>query len=55
MAEVEELADLALDALREAVAEGDQAARRQERRLTRARRSVEKAVALLDDGAGRTD
>jgi hypothetical protein len=48
----EELADLALDRLRQA-AEGDAAERdrlaTEERRITRARRAVEKAVALLDD------
>jgi len=47
----EELADLAMDRLREAVsAEGDEpsrAAQEEERRLTRARRAVEKAVATL--------
>jgi len=42
----EELADLALDRLREAVA-GDAAAPADERRLTRARRAVDKAAAIL--------
>jgi hypothetical protein len=42
----EELADLALDRLREAVA-GDGAAPAEERRLTRARRAVDKAAAIL--------
>jgi len=42
----EELADLALDRLREAVA-GDAGAPAAERRLTRARRAVDKAAALL--------
>jgi hypothetical protein len=46
----EELADLALDRLR--LAAGDPAERdrlvAEERRLTRARRAVEKAAALLD-------
>lgn len=52
----EELADLALDRLREAVG-GDvgSAAAVEERRLTRARRAVDKAAAILgaqaDDGA----
>ena len=46
----EALADLAMDALRSALEDGDDAARARERRLTRARRSVEKAVALLSDG-----
>jgi hypothetical protein len=49
----EELADLALDRLREAVDKGDTAAPAEERRLTRARRAVEKAAALLsEDPAG---
>ena len=62
----EELADLALDRLREATSlsrsagrpagredgDGDAVARAtaEERRLTRARRSVERAVAILSDG-----
>jgi len=51
----EELADLALDRLRQAsdTASTDAAERArlvaEERRITRARRSVEKAVALLDE------
>jgi hypothetical protein len=45
----EELADLALDRLREAVDGADDAAA-EERRLTRARRAVEKAAGLLDGG-----
>jgi hypothetical protein len=47
----EELADLALDRLREAVAAGATAAPAEERRLTRARRAVEKAAALLAEDA----
>jgi hypothetical protein len=43
----EALADLALDALRSALEDGDAEAKDRERRLTRARRSVEKAAALL--------
>ncbi len=46
----EELADLALDRLREAVSAGTRvqaAASAEERRLTRARRAVDKAAALL--------
>jgi hypothetical protein len=43
----EALADLAMDALRSAIEDGDADARARERRLTRARRSVEKAAALL--------
>ena len=50
----EELADLAMDALRSSIEDGDADARDQERRLTRARRSVEKAAALLA-GAERRD
>lgn len=42
----EELADLALDRLRAAL-DGDPGAAPQERRLSRARRAVEKAAALL--------
>jgi hypothetical protein len=42
----EELADLAIDRLRAAV-EGDEGAAAEERRLTRARRAVEKAAGLL--------
>ncbi|SVD67095.1 uncharacterized protein METZ01_LOCUS419949 [marine metagenome] len=45
----EELADLALDRLRAGV-EGDVDAVGDERRLTRARRAVEKAAYLLSDG-----
>ena len=42
----EELADLAIDRLRAAV-EGDAGAAAEERRITRARRAVEKAANLL--------
>ena len=48
----EELADLALTRLRSAAAGDDAdvaAATADERRITRARRSLEKAAALLDD------
>jgi hypothetical protein len=38
-----------MDALRSALEDGDADARDRERRLTRARRSVEKAAALLSD------
>ena len=49
----EELADMALDRLRSAVGEEDGGrAAAEERRLTRARRAVEKAVAVLGEGAG---
>ena len=44
----EELADLAIDRLRAAV-EGDEGAAAEERRLTRARRAVEKAATLLGE------
>jgi len=43
----EELADLAIDRLRAAVA-GEGGAAAEERRITRARRAVEKAANLLD-------
>jgi hypothetical protein len=42
----EELADLAIDRLRAAV-DGDAGAAAEERRITRARRAVEKAATLL--------
>ena len=45
----EELADLALDRLRAAVV-GDAGAGAEERRITRARRAVEKAANLLGSG-----
>jgi hypothetical protein len=45
----EELADLAIDRLRAAV-EGDEGAAAEERRLTRARRAVEKAANLVGGG-----
>jgi len=48
----EELADAAIDRLRSAV-EGDPGAAAQERRITRARRAVEKAAALLRSPAER--
>lgn len=43
----EELADLAIDLLREAVEEGAGARPELEKRVTRARGAVEKAVSLL--------
>ena len=50
----EALADLAMDALRSALEDGDAdtaaEGKARERRLTRARRSVEKAAALLAEG-----
>ena len=46
----EELADVALELLREAV-DGDEEAARTEKRVTRARRAVEKAAGLLVPGA----
>lgn len=48
----ERLADLSLELLHEALHDGDpkaSPAAAQERRVTRARRSVEKAIGLLDD------
>ena len=47
----EELADAALDLLREAV-DGDEEAGRTEKRVTRARRAVEKAAGLLSATEG---
>ena len=46
----EEIADLALERLREGVNGADQTAALDERRLTRARRAVEKAAYLLSNG-----
>ncbi len=46
----EELADLAMDALRQAIDEGASKRPADERRLTQARRAVEKAAALLRAG-----
>ncbi len=54
----EQLADLAIDRLRQAVDASDADRTRlaaEERRLTRARRAVEKAAALLDDRASADD
>jgi hypothetical protein len=45
----EELADAAMDKLRSAV-DGDEDAAVEERRITRARRAVAKAMQLLDGG-----
>jgi hypothetical protein len=45
----EELADIAIDRLRAAV-DGNQGAAAEERRITRARRAVEKAAGLLGGG-----
>jgi hypothetical protein len=50
----EELADLALDRLRAAV-DGDEGAAAEERRITRARRAVEKAANLLGGPPGQDD
>jgi len=47
----EDLADAALDLLREAVG-GDEEAARLEKRVTRARRAVEKAAGLLSGSEG---
>jgi hypothetical protein len=43
----EELADLAMEALREAIEGGERSRPAAERRLTQARRSVERAASLL--------
>ena len=48
----DELADLALDRLRSAVDADDPALAGDERRLSRARRAVEKAVAVLSEPEG---
>jgi hypothetical protein len=45
----EELSDVALVQLRATVEDGDADAARAEKKVTRARRAVEKAVMLLDD------
>jgi hypothetical protein len=50
----EELADAALQRLRSALEAGDPKSA-DERRITRARRAVEKASGLLRDRAGHTD
>lgn len=47
----EELADLAIERLRESIETGDGEAAAEEKRITRARRSVEKAAALLGSDA----
>ncbi len=47
----EELADVAIDRLRAAV-DGNEDAAAEERRITRARRAVEKAANLLRSGPG---
>jgi hypothetical protein len=46
----EELADRALDVLREAVEHGATGRPDEERRLTRARAAVERAIGILDGG-----
>jgi hypothetical protein len=54
----ESLADVAIDLLRAATDPDDpdpKAAAALERRVTRARRAVERAVAILDDGAAAED
>ena len=50
----EDLADAALELLRQAV-DGDEEAGRSERRVTRARRAVEKAATLLAGPGAGTD
>jgi hypothetical protein len=50
----EELADLALESLREALERGETGRPADERRLTQARRAVEKASHLLRAGDGRS-
>lgn len=48
----EELAELAVERLREAIDAGAQGPPIEERRLQRARRAVEKAIAVLGEGNG---
>ena len=50
----EELSDLALDSLRAALERGDSSRPAEEKRLTQARRAVEKAAHLLRPADGRT-
>ena len=45
----EQLDDLAMSVLRDAVEEGATTRPEEEKKLTRARRSVEKAISILDD------
>ena len=45
----EQLDDLAMTILRDAVEEGATTRPEEEKKLTRARRSVEKAISILDD------
>ena len=45
----EQLDDLAMTVLRDAVEEGATTRPEEEKKLTRARRSVEKAISILDD------
>ena len=51
----EELADLAIIRLRESIDAGGSELPVDEKRLTRARRSVEKAIHILDSSNGGTD
>jgi hypothetical protein len=51
----EELADLAIIRLRESIDAGRSELPVDEKRLTRARRSVEKAIHILDSSNGGTD
>lgn len=45
----EQLDDLAMSVLRDAVEDGATSRPEEEKKLTRARRSVEKAISILDD------
>lgn len=51
----EELADLAIARLRESIDNGGTELPVDERRITKARRAVEKAIAVLGDGSDRDD
>lgn len=48
----EELADLAIERLRESIDAGGKELPVDERRLTRARRAIEKAIGILSEPAG---
>ncbi len=48
----EELGDIAMDRLREALASGDEAPAKEEKLITRARRSIDKASNLLRPAGG---
>ena len=51
----EEIADLALESLRDSIEAGETRLSEEEKRLTRARRSVEKAAYLLSSDSPRSE